>query len=338
MDNPGPAGAQLGNVNVEARDADSFSDDSGYDDGYLSTASVASSIFDYEQENGRTYHAFQRDKKYALPNDEQEQERMDITYHALRLTLEEKHWHCPLESPRHVLDVGTGTGIWALDVADDNPSAQVVGIDLSPIQPTAVPPNLEFQIMDADEEWDFTNKFDFIHTRLMNGFSIKSWDHFYSEAFISLQPGGWVENQEFDLAFGSDDGTMRADGAVQRWEDLWNEGVGKFGLTGRCYPEQMKQKMEAAGFVNCAIKAFKIPVGPWPKDPRLRQAGLLYLVGLLEGVSGLSVRTFTMGLGWSVEEMEVLLMEVKREWKKKSIHSYTPLYIVYGQKPLDASS
>jgi methylase of polypeptide subunit release factors len=34
-----------------------------------------------------------------------------------------------------VLDVGTGTGIWAIDYADEHPDTQVVGVDLSPIQP-----------------------------------------------------------------------------------------------------------------------------------------------------------------------------------------------------------
>lgn len=179
--------------------------------------------------------------------------------------------------------------------------------------------------MDADEIWTFTNRFDFVHTRLMNGFAIKSWDFFYEQAWNSLEPGGWVENQEFDLCFGSDDGTMPKNGAVQQWEDLWESGIQRFGLTGRCYPDDMKQRMEAAGFINCQVKAFKIPVGPWPKDKRLRQAGLLFLVGLLEGVSGLSVRTFTNGLGWSMEQLEVFLVEVKKEWKTKAIHTYCPL-------------
>ena len=34
-----------------------------------------------------------------------------------------------------------------MDVADDYPAAQVMGIDLSPIQPSLIPPNLQFQIM-----------------------------------------------------------------------------------------------------------------------------------------------------------------------------------------------
>ena len=220
-----------------------------------------------------------------------------------------------------------GTGIWAMDMADDMPSTQVIGIDLSPMQPTAVPPNLEFQIMDADEPWEFSMKFDLIHTRLMNGFSVRSWPHFYQQAFASMKPGGWVENQEFDLEITSDDGTMSPTGAVQRWQDLWEEGLKKLsaGLTGKCYPNVMKQQMEDAGFVNVHIRGYKMPIGIWPKDKRLRQAGLFCMVGIVDGVSGLSQRVFTKGLAWTIEEMEVLLMEVRNEWNNKRIHSYIPM-------------
>lgn len=41
----------------------------------------------------------------------------------------------PLESPRKVLDVGAGTGIWAIEFADQFPSTEVIGTDLSPTQP-----------------------------------------------------------------------------------------------------------------------------------------------------------------------------------------------------------
>jgi hypothetical protein len=60
-----------------------------------------------------------------------------------------------------------------MDVADDFPGSTVIGIDLSPIQPTLVPPNLEFIVQDLEEPWEMPNKFDFVHNRCMNGFSVK---------------------------------------------------------------------------------------------------------------------------------------------------------------------
>jgi SAM-dependent methyltransferase len=51
--------------------------------------------------------------------------------------------------PRKILDVATGTGRWAIEMADEFPDAKVIGTDLSPIQPTSVPPNLEFIIDDG---------------------------------------------------------------------------------------------------------------------------------------------------------------------------------------------
>lgn len=51
--------------------------------------------------------------------------------------------------PTRVLDIGTGTGIWALEMGDRFPETKVYGIDLSPIQPTAVPSNVHFFVQDA---------------------------------------------------------------------------------------------------------------------------------------------------------------------------------------------
>jgi hypothetical protein len=97
---------------ISVGDAESFNDaDSGYTEQYeLSTASVSSSIYDYEEEYGRSYHAFRRGK-YVMPNDDREQERMDIHYHAVRLAFDNRHYFALLQRPTFILDVGTGTGI-----------------------------------------------------------------------------------------------------------------------------------------------------------------------------------------------------------------------------------
>ena len=41
----------------------------------------------------------------------------------------------PIKKPKRILDVGTGTGSWAIDIAEEFPDAEIIGNDLSPIQP-----------------------------------------------------------------------------------------------------------------------------------------------------------------------------------------------------------
>ncbi|KAI4167087.1 MAG: hypothetical protein LQ343_007491 [Gyalolechia ehrenbergii] len=60
------------------------------------------------------------DVPYILPNDEAEADRLDITHQKLRILLDNKLLLCPLENPRRVLDVGTGTGIWAIEYGKIN--------------------------------------------------------------------------------------------------------------------------------------------------------------------------------------------------------------------------
>jgi ubiquinone/menaquinone biosynthesis C-methylase UbiE len=99
---------------------------------------------DLSPAHGRTYHAYHQGK-YQLPNDSYEQARIEVKYHAIRLALDNTLFFAPLK-PYSILDVGTGTGLWAVDAADAHPQASVIGTDLSPIMSEMVPPNLEFEI------------------------------------------------------------------------------------------------------------------------------------------------------------------------------------------------
>lgn len=253
---------------------------------------------------------------------------LQACYHALRLVLNGRHFLAPIDCPTYILDVGTGTGIWVMDVAYDHPEAHIVGTDLSPIQPSLVPRNVEFEIDDNEDDWNFSETFDLIHTRFMNGFSIRSWPRFYKQAFEFIKPGGWVENQEPDLCWTSDDGSMPVGGAFATWQQLFELGLKFAGMTARCYPDVMKRQMEEAGFINVKIDSFKMPLGPWAKDERLSDAGTYLHESMQNGVRGISLRVFTNMLGWSVEQLEVLLAEVKAEWgQSKAVHAYVPVYV-----------
>lgn len=91
---------------------------------------------------------------------------------------------CPVtENPQKILDLGTGTGIWAIDAGEKWPSAEVIGTDLSPIQPRWVPPNVMFQVDDAESEWTWGEEvFDIIHIRHLSG-SIRDWDGLIQQCY-----------------------------------------------------------------------------------------------------------------------------------------------------------
>ncbi|KAN0095936.1 S-adenosyl-L-methionine-dependent methyltransferase [Hyaloscypha variabilis] len=317
-----------------------LADDPDYEENYqddvTSTASLSSSILAYEVEHGRSYHAYNAGK-YVLPNDEEEKDRMDIQYHALRILFEEKLFYAPIDkNPQCILDIGTGTGIWVMDVGDEYVSAKVIGTDLSPIQPRFVPPNVQFEIHDCTEyPWTFPeNSIDLVHTRITNGFAVRDWKAFYDESYKTIKPGGWIESQEFDLMAFSDDKTLPSDSAVVKWCKLMNEGGLKAGFDLRLTSETLRAAMEEAGFKEITVLEFKLPIGLWPADPRLREAGKFGLAAMLQGLQGISLATFTRLLGWQVEEMEVLLAQVRSEWRRRRVHSYWPIFVVYGRKPL----
>lgn len=101
-------------------EADGAYDDGTSDAGYESdtssraTTSISSSVRDYTFEANRRYHKFQ-EGRYQFPNDDSEQER-EVMKHAMVVNLCGGKLHfAPLENPQKIIDLGTGTGVWAID-------------------------------------------------------------------------------------------------------------------------------------------------------------------------------------------------------------------------------
>lgn len=334
-DGHSPSGdGDFGNGADEQLEADSHHSDSAYGESTTSSylTSIASDVRKGLIENGRRYHSY-GNGEYALPSDDQELERLDMQHAMMTMLMGNNLFWAPINThPFKVLDIGTGTGIWAMDFADMFESAEVIGTDLSPTQPDWIPPNCTFEIDDAESDWTFArNSFDFIHARNLLC-SIRNWPKLISQCFDHAKPGGWVEFQTKHIRITSDDGTVAADSALRIWADLCFEAASKFGTA---FEEtlEIKQRMEAAGFIDVHEEAVKIPIGTWPKRKELKNIGAFEAINMIEGIEGLSLRLMCKVLGMSAEEVQVLLMEVRKEVKNTKIHSYYPFHVVYGRKP-----
>ncbi|KAK4176677.1 S-adenosyl-L-methionine-dependent methyltransferase [Triangularia setosa] len=310
--------------------------DSVLDSILSSTASLSSSIFEYRNINGRTFHSDKTNAEYWGPNDDKQLQSQDIIHHCLTLVLDGKLYLAPIDGAKisKVLDVGTGGGLWAIDFADLHPNTEVTGTDISPVQPAWVPPNVRFEIEDATQPWTFReNSFDFVHMRYLFG-SIPDWDGLFEQAYAATKPGGWIESFEADANLYSEDGTVAEDSPMGTWTKVFKEAKKKFGRTFFPIEEDVqRQGIERAGFVNVTVKDIKVPMTGFPKDPKLKEIGQYSHLSIEQDLEGMVLYIFGEVMGWSVVEIHAFLAHFRKQMRDKNCHPLFPIRIVYAQKP-----
>jgi len=293
--------------------------------------SVPLSVYDHVEEHGRTYHAY-KDGKYVLPNDEREQDRLDRQHTIFKLLFEGKLAFAPTDkiALHHVLDIATGTGIWAIEFADAHPSAHVIGTDLSPIQPSSVPVNCTFEVDDAEDEWVYSHKFDYIHARgVVTCF--RDAREVIRSAFNFLMPNGYLEFQDavFPLDYAE---PPPVDSAFVKLMALILDAVEKAGrpwTNAKHYSDWMRD----TGFVDIVEHKLILPVGTWSENPKEKELGALHLENWLEGIGGMAPRILTR-IGWEEEEVMVLLAHVRSELRNGRVKPYNVALNIWGRKPL----
>ncbi|KAK3389846.1 methyltransferase [Podospora didyma] len=295
--------------------------------------SITSSVYAHTWKNGRRYHKF-RHGRYPLPNDEREQTREDMLHAMMMEATDGRLFFAPIvEHPQKILDLGTGTGIWAIEVANEYPGAEVTGLDLSPIQPVWLPPNLSFLVDDIEDTWLAGDNIDFVHLRNMVPI-LKSPVGLLRNIYDNLKPGGWVELQDVDGEVHCDDGTVPPNWPLSKFCDLLVEAFGAFGTDAHA-ASAGRRYLEEAGFVNIRHHALKLPYGPWPKDKTLRVIGAYYRICCEEMFPVVGAVHFPM-LGWSREETEVLFALCRAAMRDPKVHAYGKMHCWSGQRPPEA--
>jgi len=298
------------------------------------TTSLTPSVMDYKYENGRRYHAY-KEGTYALPNDDEELSRLDLQHHLWRLTLDGELYIAPIpHTVSNVLDLGTGTGIWAIEFADAHPNATVIGTDLSPVQPAFTPVNCHFVVDDVESNWTFAKNYDFIHSRFIV-MGVRDWPRYFRQSFDHLRPSGYIEVQEGNLLIDCDDGSWGEGKFVRNLFDDCAVAATKMGLPVRGVAG-LGAELEKVGFRDVQLRRYRWPIGTWSSDDKEKTLGAWAKRDVLEGVQGLAMAFLTRTAGLTREEVELRLVDVRKELNDPEVHQYINLYIWYAQKPESA--
>ena len=295
----------------------------------LASTSAESSIYAHTFEHGRRYHYF-KNSRYPLPDDDMEQSREDMK-HAMMMELTDgKLFYAPIgDHPQEILDIGTGTGIWAIECGDKFPSAHIRGMDMSPIQPVWVPPNVDFLVDDCSNEW-LSKNVDLAHFRFM-AMVLRDMPNMLRQCYKSLKPGGWVEMQELLGVVMCDDNTMPPDDPLKYVYKLADDAFTKFGLNVKLARE-LGPVLRGAGFTNIQCVVKKVPIGVWARHKTMRLIGLYQKMAVADILGAVAGRPFA-ALGIAPVEGEVIIAHARKAMDDTSVHRYFTYYFWYAQKP-----
>lgn len=190
------------------------------------------------------------------------------------------------------------------------------------IEPSSLPPNCRFEVSDASEEWYFSEKFDYIHGRLL-ATCFNDPAFVFTQALHSLAPGGYFEMFDFNARFScidnSDQGTF-----ISRHKELMIDGAKKLGRDFTHAPKY-RRYFEEAGFVDVVEEKFQWPFNTWPKGKYFKELGRWYNEDLNQGLEGITMATLTRAFGWSREEVGKFCKDIRKDFNDTNIHAYLPM-------------
>ena len=251
-----------------------------------------------------------------------------------------KVFHAPVQSPKRILDIGCGTGVMTVKLANMFPDAQVIGLDISPVPDIHErPSNVEYvqgdfmELVGGDNPKFALDSFDYVFARLLS-LGIRDWPGLISKIYKVLAPGGWIELQDNETAF-----IRNAKGEVDNnppGAETWRVFVDDVSSAGLdlSAPGKFPDYMKDTGFVDIHGPSFRFHIAkPLPTQPEgemfyeyFRKYTLPLICGIFDKVSKPKR---------GEEEMKALRQffideQTKPAWEPGA---HTKFLVVVGRKP-----
>ncbi|KAI1766731.1 S-adenosyl-L-methionine-dependent methyltransferase [Hypoxylon sp. FL1150] len=311
----------------------------GTDDSYSDTDALDRRLesFPYIEAFGHKYHI---SGKIFLAFDEDERQRCEVQHKLYRHSLDGAltSTRLPLDTTR-ILDLGTGTGTWAVEMAARYPQAQITGVDVYPIQRTkGVPPNVKFEIDNVENPWNVSDdSLDFIHARSIAG-GVRDWPALLRQAYTKLKPGGLLEMTEISIHVCDFDGKFAEAELCPGFLQLFRDMCAQVGMNFTPSPH-VPEWLVDANFEKIVQRSEILPVGNWAQDEKMKTRqklmnSILNKDYILETYCSLLFQT----CGWTKEQFDALVPSFWQEVQAAQVRPYVTAVFTTARKPREEPS
>ncbi|EJU01984.1 S-adenosyl-L-methionine-dependent methyltransferase [Dacryopinax primogenitus] len=303
-----------------------------------------------QEVHGRMFNS--QNSQYALPADQKEYDRLDQQHLMHKLALGSLYYPIdlvqaalePVEGEQKaIMDLGTGSGIWAVEMAVAFPYAQVMGFDLAPHMNRPRPPNCYFEQGDFTQGMGrFAGQFDVVHARSVSQ-GMRNHVMYMHELALLLKPSGVLLMIDGHLSF--TDQAYRNLNPVPEGNPGHSYVVNllakaSVAMKGRgSQPDSavmQKGWVEGCGlFQNIGSRVVYTPIGAWysGQDPNSRR---LNTIGATMGENLLSfmgaIRPLLIGYGFGEDQVDYEIGKAAEEVRSGTRRYYTQWHYLWATK------
>ncbi|KAF7351060.1 Methyltransferase str3 [Mycena sanguinolenta] len=266
---------------------------------------------------------------YALISDGAEWDRLDAQHNGIARYLEHKLAPVDLGKPRKILEIGSGSGAWAIQAAKTYPDAEVLAVDMNALPARPLPSNIKFQHVDILEPFPFpAGSFDIVHIRFV--LCHLPHGHTVLPRIIELvAPGGWLLVDDIDFLYAFE-GLDNAPGVKRGFTGLIksmesHNGDPHFG-------KGLKTLLESSTALSQVnVNDVEVPMNPVPKDPAMADLSKTMRQAFMNAVGAQKLNPEAVSSGGLTREVQQAFLDemggTAEDWTY-SVH----LYFSWSQK------
>ncbi|EJU03999.1 S-adenosyl-L-methionine-dependent methyltransferase [Dacryopinax primogenitus] len=268
---------------------------------------------------------------YSVPQtgiDERSERRLNAQHYGIKDFFGVNNCGAPWPThPKPILEIGSGNGVWAREVCEQLPEAEVVGVDIVDGL-RSKPPNFTFRLLNlVKDPWPFSpGSFDIVHCRYVT-MHIPNCKQLLDNAIEATAPGGI-------LMFEDQDQQLRAEGKPVSYPavlafTIFRGYCESCGVNPRPGALLAPMIIASGQFSETHETIVPAPMGPWTEDKKLHVIGEGMRTGIIEAARAFSPKVYEFGMTKSIVEGMV------RELENPENKIYANEYLVWARKKPD---